>query len=84
MPLVNYLNPAILQCMINRTDTPTFVKAMNGPDSAGFLKAMESEMATLIEMETVDVAKHLSKHKVISSVWAFEVETNSWWICQQA
>ena len=52
-PLVNYLNPAILQSLINRTDTTTFIEAMYGPDSAGFLKAMESEMATLIDMETL-------------------------------
>ena len=39
--------------MINRTDTPTFAKAMNGPDSTDFLKAMESERDTLIGMETL-------------------------------
>ena len=67
-PLVNYLNPAILQSMNNRTDTPTFTKAMNGSDSDGFLRAMESEMCTLIDVGTFDVVKCLSKHKVISSV----------------
>ena len=47
---------------------------MNGLDSAGLLKAMESEMSTLIDMETFDVVKALSKHKVISSVWVFKVK----------
>ena len=47
---------------------------MNGLDSAGFLKAMESEMTTLIEMKSFDVVKRLSKHKVISSVWVFKVK----------
>ena len=65
IPLV-YLNPAI--------NTPTFTKAMNGPDCAGFLKAMESKMTTLIEMKTFDFVKHLSKHKVISSMWVFKVK----------
>ena len=66
-PLVNYLNPAILRSLIDQTDTPAFTEATNGPDSAGFLKAMELETVTLIcEMETFDVVKHLSKHKVIS------------------
>ena len=73
-PLINYLNPAILQSMLNRTDTPTFTKAMNGPDSAGFPKAMELEMSTLFDMETFDVDKRLSKHKVISAVWIFKVK----------
>ena len=73
-PLVNYLNPAIFQTMANKMDTPTFTEAMNGPDSAGFLKAMELEMATLIEMETFDVIKRTSKLNVISSVWAFKVK----------
>ena len=73
-PLVNYFNPAILQSMMNRTDTPTFTEAMSGPDSAGFLKAMELEMMTLIGMKTFDVVKYLSKHKGISSVWVFKVK----------
>ena len=75
MLLVNYLNPAILQSMINRTITLTFTEAMNGPDSAGFINAIKLEMATLIEMETFDVVKRIYKHKVlIASVWVFKVK----------
>ena len=73
-PLVNYLNPAILQSMINRTDFPTFIGVTNGPDLAGCLKAMELEISTLFDMETFDVVKRLSKHKVISYVWGFKVK----------
>ena len=73
-PLVNYLNPAMLQSMINCTGTSTFTDGMNGPDSARFLRAMESEMSTLIDMDAFDVVKYLSKHKVISSVWVFKVK----------
>ena len=73
-PLVNYLNLAILQSMINRTDTPTFTEAMNGSDSDSFLRAMESEMSTLIDIDTFDVVKHLSKQQVLSSVWIFKVK----------
>ena len=60
--------------MINRTNIPTFTEAMNGPDSAGFLKAMELEMTTLIKLETFYVVERISKLKVISSVWVFKVK----------
>ena len=73
-PLVNYLNPGIVQSMSNLTKTPTFTEAMNGPNSAGFLRAMEPEISTFIDMDTFDVVKRLSKHKVISSVWVLKVK----------
>ena len=44
-PLVNYLNPAILQTMVNKADTPTFTEAIDGPTSTGFHKAMELDTA---------------------------------------
>ena len=47
---------------------------MYGPDSTGFLKAMELETVTLIEMDTFSVISRTSKIKVISSVWAFKVK----------
>ena len=72
--LVDYLHPAILQTMANKADTPTFTEAMNEPDSSGFLKAMELEMTTLINMDTFSVILRTSKLMVISSVWAFKVK----------
>ena len=74
IPLVNVLNPAIFQTMATKTDTPTFTEAMNGPDAAGFLKAMEIKMTTLIQMETFDVIQRTHKLNVISSVWAFKIK----------
>ena len=58
--------------MANKGNTPTFTEAMNAPDSADFLKAMELEMTTLINMNTFSVIPRTSKVKVISSVWAFK------------
>ena len=45
--------------MANKADTPTFTEVMNGPDSAGFLKAMELEMTTLINMENLQTQDYL-------------------------
>jgi hypothetical protein len=67
MQLVEYLNPALYI-----PDNPTLTEAMNGPDAAGFFKAMELELATLIEMEAFTVVDRKSWMKVISSVWAFK------------
>jgi hypothetical protein len=53
--LVEYLNPALYITVINQDDNPTLTEAMNGPDAAGFFKAMELELATLIEMEVFTV-----------------------------
>ena len=60
--------------MANKANTPTFTEVMNGPDSAGFLKAMKLKMASLIEMDTFSVISRTSKLKVISSVWTFKVK----------
>ena len=73
-PLIDYLNPAILQAVASNADTPTFTEAMNGPDAAGFMKAMEVEINTLIKMDTFEVVDRQPWMKVISSVWAFKVK----------
>ena len=46
--LLNYFNPADFITMINNKDNPTLTEAMNGPDSAGFMVAMEKEIQTLV------------------------------------
>ena len=73
-PLLDYLNPAILTTLVNQSDTPSFTEAMNGPNAAGFFKAMETEIKTLITMDTFLVVDREPWMKVISSVWAFKVK----------
>ena len=70
--LVEYLNPALYITVANQDDTPTLTEAMNGTDAAGFFKAMELELATLIEMEVFTVVDRKPWMKVISSMWAFK------------
>jgi hypothetical protein len=72
MQLVEYLNPALYITVANQDDNPTLTEALNGPEAAGFFKAMELELATLIEMEVFTVVDRKSWMKVISSVWAFK------------
>jgi hypothetical protein len=45
---------------------------MNGPDSAGFMKAMETEIETLIRMNAFVVVDKRKWMNVVSSVWAFK------------
>ena len=42
--LLNYFNPALFTTMVNDEDNPTLTEAMNGPDSAGVMVAMEKEI----------------------------------------
>ena len=46
--LVEYLNPALFATMANKEDNPTYAEALYGPDSCGFISAMETEILTLI------------------------------------
>ena len=70
--LVEYLNPALFMTVANQDDNPTLTEAMNGPDAAGFFKAMEQELETLIQMEVFIVLDRQPWMKVISTVWAFK------------
>ena len=72
LQLVEYLNPALYITVIGQDDTPTLTEAMNGPDAGGFFKAMELELATLIDMEVFTVVDRKPWMKVISSMWAFK------------
>ena len=39
--LLNYFNPALFVAMVNNDDNPTSTEAINGPDYATFMVAME-------------------------------------------
>jgi hypothetical protein len=70
--LLEYFNPALLITVANKEDNPKLKEAMNGPDAAGFMKAMEIEIETLIKMEAFVVVDRESWMNVVSSVWAFK------------
>jgi hypothetical protein len=70
--LLEYFNPALLIAVANKEDNPTLKEAMNGPDSAGFMKAMEIEIDTLIRMNAFVVVDRQKWMNVVSSVWAFK------------
>jgi hypothetical protein len=72
LQLLEYFNPALLVAIANKDDNPTLKEAMNSPDAAGFLKAMEIEIDTLIQMEAFIVIDKQSWMNVVSSVWAFK------------
>ena len=57
--------------MINNKDNPTLTEAMNGPDSAGFMVAMEKEIQTLIQMQAfIVVDKEPWINVVLSGLFA--------------
>jgi hypothetical protein len=70
--LLEYFNPALLVTVANQDDNPTLKEAMNGPDSAGFMKAMEIELDTLIMMKAFVIVERKPWMNVVSSVWAFK------------
>jgi hypothetical protein len=70
--MLEYFNPALLIAIANKDDNPTLKEAMNSPDSAGFMKAMEIEIDTLIRMEAFIVIDKQPWMNVVSSVWAFK------------
>jgi hypothetical protein len=70
--LLDYFNPALLVTVANQEDNPTLKEAMNGPDAAGFMKAMEIELDTLITMKAFKVIDKKPWMNVVSSVWAFK------------
>lgn len=57
--------------MANEEDNSTFKEAMVSPDAAGFIKAMEVEVATLHQLDIYDLVPWPNQ-KVISDVWAFK------------
>jgi hypothetical protein len=71
--LVEYLNPGLYMTVANQDDNPTLTEAMNGPGAAGFFKAMEQKLETLIQMEVFTILDRQPWMKVISSVWGLNV-----------
>jgi hypothetical protein len=70
--LLEYFNPALLVTVANKEDNPTLKEAMNSPDAAGFMKAMETELDTLITMKAFIIVDKKNWMNVVSSVWAFK------------
>jgi hypothetical protein len=70
--LLEYLNPALLITIANKNDNKPLKEAKNSPDAAGFMKAMEIEINTLIQMQAFIVVDKQPWMNVVSSVWAFK------------
>ena len=68
--LLEYLNPVLFATMANKEDHPTYAEALYGPDSCGFVGAMETEILTLIELKVFDLVPRESNMNIISGVWA--------------
>ena len=69
--LLDYFNPSLFVTLANQEDSPSFTDAMNGPDAAGFRRAMEIKIEQLIRMEVFDVVDQEKWMNVVSSVWVF-------------
>jgi len=72
LQMLEYFNPALLIAIANKDDNPTLKEAMNSPDAAGFMKAMETEIDTLIHMQAFIVIDKQPWMNIVSSVWAFK------------
>jgi Reverse transcriptase (RNA-dependent DNA polymerase) len=61
-----------LSARANAEDNPTWEEAMNGPDKAGYWKAMDKEVTTLeTEMDSWEVVKRQGWMNILPSTWAF-------------
>ena len=67
--LVEYLNSALLMTLANKEDNTTYKEAIVSPKVAGFVKAMEVEILTLVELDVFEIVPR-PKGKVVSGVWA--------------
>ena len=67
---MEYLNPALFATMANKEDHPTYAKALYGPDSCGFISAMETEILTRIKLNVFELVERKLDINVISRVWA--------------
>jgi Reverse transcriptase (RNA-dependent DNA polymerase) len=62
-----------LAAKANAEDNPTWEQAMNGPEWAGYWKAMEVELHTLeVEKDSWEVVDHEPWMNVLPGTWAFK------------
>ena len=68
--LVKYFNSSIFATMANKEDHSTYAEVLYGPDSCGFVSAMEIEILTLIGLNVFELIeqKQKSDMNVISGV----------------
>ena len=66
--LLNFFNPTLFVVMLNNDNNPTLTKAMDGPNSTGFVVAMEKKAQTLIQKQAFIVVDKEPWINVVSSV----------------
>jgi hypothetical protein len=67
-------NPALLATKAIAEDVPSWDEAMNGPMAAGFWKACETEIDTLVDKDCWDEVPRPKDRPVVSSTWAFRIK----------
>jgi len=67
-------NPLLLATKANSEDSPSWDQAMSGPHAAGFWKACETEINTLVRKNCWDVVPRPKNRPVVSSTWAFKIK----------
>jgi hypothetical protein len=69
---VEWIHPHLLAARANAEDNPTWEMAMNGPERAGYWRAMEAEYNTLeTEKDLWEVIDRESLMNVLPGMWAF-------------
>ncbi|MHA7927723.1 MAG: hypothetical protein ACX936_21195, partial [Marinobacter sp.] len=66
-----WLHPLLLSTKANAEDNPSWDEAMNGPLADGYMKAAETEIETLEQMDVWDVVAREGWMNVIPGTWAF-------------
>lgn len=69
---VEWLHPMVLAAKANSEDTPNWEQAMNGPEKAGYWKAMTVEYETLeVDKDSWEIMDREDWMNVLPSTWAF-------------
>jgi hypothetical protein len=74
--MVNIVDPSVYSAKVcgGDTDNPTYQQAINGSDSADYLKAMKLEVDTFVGQPTWESVPRTKGMNVLKSTWAFKLK----------
>jgi hypothetical protein len=75
--VVNITDPRVYSAKVTSTDSdmPSFQQAMNGPEANEYIKAMKTEVQTLVEQRTCWESVPCPKEKkVLKGTWVFKLK----------